>query len=456
MLDYREIPVLIFDKGVEIDGVRPPSTHRGSEFSSEHGALKLDITRRGNEVAPLRIKVALAIAYMPVEVESSALTAPLAENAIVFDDEWHRKRQCKTEIAACWCFILSAEGEDSNLVGLCNKTSSRPERVPKSLLATFAAPVMPRIVPKAQARDLKGLDLIHTIFLKYRNKNTIMDKLTSSLQALSTGDANGEGAEPAKQLDSALDPSTTPQPSLEKLPVELQVLVMSKAPTLPTLQSLSALVHASPQLHRVYIEDRRYGEVPYPACHISFAAVLQPSVNEDLLLVSDSGTEHEHMNLRSMNAVLEYGPQFLSDILKTKGHEQLVEMMRVAIVSGIGDAWIENAVQELVQMERREKWYSKRDSAQDFRQEMPFDGDRLDSPTLAWVMYWRGEYSNLTGIYVPEALRRWGFVMWDAARLNSRAEARIDYWWWARWGKFDPREDDYDSSFTVECWTDGS
>lgn len=162
------------------------------------------------------------------------------------------------------------------------------------------------------------------------------------------------------------------------------------------------------------------------------------------------------MNPRSMNAVLEYGPQLLSDILKTEGHEQLVEMVRVAIVSGIGDAWIENAIQGLVQMERREKWYSQRDSAQDFRQKLPFDGDRLDSPTLAWVIYWRGEYSNLIGIYVPEALRRWGFVMWDAARLNSRAEARIDYWWWARWGKFDPREDDYDSSVTVECWTDGS
>lgn len=81
MLDYREIPVLIFDKGVEIDGVRPPSTHRGSEFSSEHGTLKLDITRRGNEVASLRIKIALAIAYMPVEVESSALTASVMPQA---------------------------------------------------------------------------------------------------------------------------------------------------------------------------------------------------------------------------------------------------------------------------------------------------------------------------------------------------------------------------------------
>lgn len=109
-----------------------------------------------------------------------------------------------------------------------------------------------------------------------------MDKLTSSLQALSTGDANGEGAEPAKELDSALDPSTTPQPSLEKLPVELQVLVMSKA---PTLQSLSALVHASPQLHRIYIEDR----VPI------LRSVLAQILNG--MLVDALGVYHSSTNL---------------------------------------------------------------------------------------------------------------------------------------------------------------
>lgn len=80
-----------------------------------------------------------------------------------------------------------------------------------------------------------------------------MEELTSSLQALSTRDAKNKSTEPAKDLGSGLDYSTAPRPSLEQLPVELQQLIMSQA---PTLSSLSALVHASPQLHRVYVEDR--------------------------------------------------------------------------------------------------------------------------------------------------------------------------------------------------------
>lgn len=80
-----------------------------------------------------------------------------------------------------------------------------------------------------------------------------MDKLTSSLQPLSIGDASGKLTESAKDLASGLGSSTAPQLSLEQLPVELQQLILSHA---PTLSSLSALVHASPQLHRVYVENR--------------------------------------------------------------------------------------------------------------------------------------------------------------------------------------------------------
>lgn len=87
----------------------------------------------------------------------------------------------------------------------------------------------------------------------------VMDKLASSLQELSTGDDNREvpGTEPAKDLAPAPGSegasSTAPQPSLEKLPVEIQRLILCNA---PTVKMLSALVHASPQLHGVYADDR--------------------------------------------------------------------------------------------------------------------------------------------------------------------------------------------------------
>ncbi|ROV92313.1 hypothetical protein VSDG_07262 [Cytospora chrysosperma] len=455
-----------------------------------------------------------------------------------------------------------------------------------------------------------------------------MDELTSSLRTLGTGDTSSRVTEPARDPDSDLDSSTAPYPSLEKLPVEIQRLVLSKAPTLP---SLSALVHASPRLHRVYVDNRaailrsvlvevldgmlvdalgayesstdtfqkvreesllwafverqeakytttgidwtvelslddmihllrfhtsvveplteRYaswalaslpssstndqaGQQPlsdtercriqramyrlqifcnvcgslgeerssrerieddidrlrvlsmFPAWEIEeimclhrfaediyrdifrqvawdlnearnpkYKNVDMTSVNEDLLLTGNDGTEHGYISQHSLNAVLRCGLQLLSDTVKTKDHEQLVMMTRSAIISGMGEHrgyygndWIDDAVEELVQMERRERWYSHCDSAQDLRQKMIFDGDRLDSPPLAWVLFWQGEYSNLIGNRVPEALRRWGFVMWDAARLNSRAEARIGYEWWQSYGGSDPREQNYDPS----------
>lgn len=85
-----------------------------------------------------------------------------------------------------------------------------------------------------------------------------MDNITSSLQALSTGNAAGNAnrsglASELTNVPAAVNPVTTPQPSLDTLPVELQCLIMSK---ISDLRSLSALVHASPDLHRVYVEHR--------------------------------------------------------------------------------------------------------------------------------------------------------------------------------------------------------
>lgn len=80
-----------------------------------------------------------------------------------------------------------------------------------------------------------------------------MKKLTSALQALSAGDEGGQLPDPANDLARALDSTTTSRPSLETLPVELQRLILSN---ISNLQTLSAIVHASPQFHRIYSEDR--------------------------------------------------------------------------------------------------------------------------------------------------------------------------------------------------------
>jgi len=63
---------------------------------------------------------------------------------------------------------------------------------------------------------------------------------------------------PDATTEANLEPETIPEPSpapapLEALPFEIQRLILSQV---PTIDDLRALVHASPQLHRVYVEDR--------------------------------------------------------------------------------------------------------------------------------------------------------------------------------------------------------
>ena len=198
---------------------------------------------------------------------------------------------------------------------------------------------------------------------------------------------------------------------------------------------------------------------------------------EDLMLVSGSndrckcnssfllpapGEYHQiinslDVNTRSLNGVLRHGLRVLVDTIQTEDHEELVDRIRTAILSGVDSAhvcyvdsdWIEDVVTDLAQIEKRELWYSQQHSAQDFRQRMPFKGDKLDSPPLAWVLFWQGEYSNLIGDYIHPELRRWGYVMWDAARLGPRRKGRIGYWSFNICGGGeiqDIRSDTYDDS----------
>lgn len=44
---------------------------------------------------------------------------------------------------------------------------------------------------------------------------------------------------------------------------------------------------------------------------------------------------------------------------------------------------------------------------------------------------------------MPEALRRWGYVMWDENRLNSGAKQYILAEWKAMYKDEDPRDPDY-------------
>jgi hypothetical protein len=105
------------------------------------------------------------------------------------------------------------------------------------------------------------------------------------------------------------------------------------------------------------------------------------------------------------------------------------------------------ALGETAQYFRRQERLSDRDQMQERRGPLPFKGDGEPDadglrPPLAWTLMWRGTYSNLYGYYVPDDMRRWGYVMWDAVRLErTGAKEVLARQWEAEWGDDDPRDD---------------
>lgn len=152
--------------------------------------------------------------------------------------------------------------------------------------------------------------------------------------------------------------------------------------------------------------------------------------------------------------MLKHGLPLLTSVFKTTDHEELVSIIRDRITFGVyGDIsngnlrenWLDEAVSLWTTSERRENWYSEKDAAQDSRQRMTFDGDSVDSPPLAWVILWRDTYSNLFGWCIPNTFRRWGYVIWDAHRLDSGAKDYLRVDWEERHRSFgeiqDPRDE---------------
>jgi hypothetical protein len=70
------------------------------------------------------------------------------------------------------------------------------------------------------------------------------------------------------------------------------------------------------------------------------------------------------------------------------------------------------------------------------------DSDEPDMPPLAWTIMWYDTYSNLYGGYIPDELRRWGYVFWDAATLEVTGGKRVlNKHWEKPWEASDPRDE---------------
>ncbi|KID81869.1 hypothetical protein MGU_10780 [Metarhizium guizhouense ARSEF 977] len=131
-----------------------------------------------------------------------------------------------------------------------------------------------------------------------------------------------------------------------------------------------------------------------------------------------------------------------SVIFKVKDHEHLVSMMQEEISFPLGNV-LDDAFSEGAQFHRRHNHPSERDLKQTRREPLPFTGETNANdllPPLGWTIIWHGTYSNLYGYYIQDCIRRWGYVMWDAARLErANATKVLAQQWQDDWGDSDPR-----------------
>ena len=143
----------------------------------------------------------------------------------------------------------------------------------------------------------------------------------------------------------------------------------------------------------------------------------------------------------SRNFLVSQGLPLLASVLRIQSHNELADTLRANINYYASDMWLDDVTGNTDMFERWERSYSERDLAQDEGQMMPFRGEDLDSPPLGWVLIWGETYSNLFGTFIPKQLRLWGYIMWDAQRLEETgAKERLMREWNDMWQGGDYRD----------------
>lgn len=141
------------------------------------------------------------------------------------------------------------------------------------------------------------------------------------------------------------------------------------------------------------------------------------------------------------NFLVSQGLPLFASISRIHDHEELVNTMQANMFKHASEYWLSDVTGNTDMHERWETSYSERDAAQDEGRPMPFIGDDLDSPPLAWVLIWGEAYSNLFGTFIPRPLRLWGYIMWDAWRLEEDgAKEVLMREWYEMWQDGDYRD----------------
>ncbi|RMJ06421.1 hypothetical protein CDV36_013981 [Fusarium kuroshium] len=142
-----------------------------------------------------------------------------------------------------------------------------------------------------------------------------------------------------------------------------------------------------------------------------------------------------------LKSTISQGLPILHTIL-TSDNEYLTVLIGSSVV-WFGGSFLEDAILSKAAQKRRHRDdAASRGDNQKGRDHMPFLGDNELYPPLAWTMLWNESYSKLYGDYIPDEIRRWGYVLWDAVRLERVGAKRLlERQWKETWADHDPRDD---------------
>ncbi|RAH64775.1 uncharacterized protein BO66DRAFT_406121 [Aspergillus aculeatinus CBS 121060] len=134
----------------------------------------------------------------------------------------------------------------------------------------------------------------------------------------------------------------------------------------------------------------------------------------------------------------------------TEHPAQLVEIMRERLTPESGFIGPREVTSHIWFWNRLNEYgLTEKDLRSQAHEAFPFRGDHVpdpkgEFPPRAWTLMWRDTYSNLYGEWIPGALRSWGYVFWDAGRMETEAK-EVLLWRWERSfdEDWDPR-DEYD------------
>jgi hypothetical protein len=132
-----------------------------------------------------------------------------------------------------------------------------------------------------------------------------------------------------------------------------------------------------------------------------------------------------------LNGTISRGLDLLHTVFsRVSDHAQLVLVMQAQIAWPVGSFLENEAWGDTAQWRLRQERLSRREQKQQRRDPLLFTGDGDSEtegprPPLAWTVMWGGTYSNLFGNRVQDVIHRWGYVIWDAARLERTGAKEV-------------------------------